>query len=72
MHGCSRYLQAVVSALASNIVSDIVSEDSMGLGMIASGRMGTKKARRLMWAGHPCVVCDVHSEAVQSPAKEYA
>ena len=68
MHGCSRYLQAVVSALASNIVS----EDSMGLGMIASGRMGTKKARRLMWAGHPCVVCDVHSEAVQSPAKEYA
>jgi 6-phosphogluconate dehydrogenase len=44
----------------------------MELGMIGLGRMGTNMVRRLMRAGHQCVVYDIHSEAVQSLAKEGA
>ncbi|MGA2569910.1 MAG: NAD(P)-binding domain-containing protein [Terracidiphilus sp.] len=40
--------------------------------MIALGRMGTNMARRLMRAGHQCVVYDLHSEAVQALVKEGA
>src|ERR1700728_1955757 len=41
----------------------------MELGMIGLGRMGMNMVRRLMRAGHQCVVYDVHSETVQSLAK---
>jgi 6-phosphogluconate dehydrogenase len=44
----------------------------MELGMIGLGRMGTNMVRRLMQAGHQCVVYDLHSEAVQALAKEGA
>jgi 6-phosphogluconate dehydrogenase len=44
----------------------------MQLGMIGLGRMGMNMVRRLMRAGHECAVYDVHSETVQSLAKEGA
>ena len=44
----------------------------MQLGMIGLGRMGANMVRRLLQAGHACVVYDIHSEAVQSLAKEGA
>ncbi len=44
----------------------------MELGMIGLGRMGTNMVRRLMRAGHQCVVYDIHSDAVQSLVKEGA
>ena len=44
----------------------------MELGMIGLGRMGTNMVRRLMRAGHQCVVYDLHAEAVQALAKEGA
>src|SRR5208283_2210912 len=47
-------------------------EGSMELGMIGLGRMGNNMVRRLMKAGHQCVVYDIHSEAVQSLVKEGA
>ena len=34
----------------------------MQLGMIGLGRMGSSMVRRLLKAGHPCVVYDVHPE----------
>ena len=37
----------------------------MELGMIGLGRMGNNMVRRLLRAGHRCVVYDVHAEAVQ-------
>lgn len=44
----------------------------MQLGMIGLGRMGANMVRRLMRAGHQCVVFDVHPEAVQALAREGA
>jgi 6-phosphogluconate dehydrogenase len=44
----------------------------MELGMIGLGRMGTNMVRRLMKAGHRCVVYDLQTEAVQTIAKEGA
>jgi 6-phosphogluconate dehydrogenase len=44
----------------------------MELGMIGLGRMGTNMVRRLMRAGHQCVVYDLHPEAVQALVKEGA
>ena len=44
--------------------------EHMELGMIGLGRMGTNMVRRLMRAGHQCVVYDIHSEAVQSLARK--
>lgn len=44
----------------------------MQLGMIGLGRMGANMVRRLMRAGHECVVYDVHAEAVQTLADEGA
>ncbi len=44
----------------------------MELGMIGLGRMGNNMVRRLMRAGHQCVVYDIHPEAVQSLVKEGA
>ena len=38
----------------------------MQLGMIGLGRMGTNMVRRLMKAGHQCVVYDVQPDAVQA------
>jgi 6-phosphogluconate dehydrogenase len=40
--------------------------------MIGLGRMGTNMVRRLLKAGHQCVVYDIHPEAVQALAKEKA
>jgi 6-phosphogluconate dehydrogenase len=44
----------------------------MQLGMIGLGRMGINMVRRLMKAGHQCVVYDIHSEAVKAIAAEGA
>ena len=44
----------------------------MELGMIGLGRMGTNMVRRLMKAGHRCVVFDLHQEAVGALADEGA
>ena len=44
----------------------------MELGMIGLGRMGSNMVRRLMRAGHHCVVYDLHPEAVQAIAKDGA
>ena len=42
----------------------------MQLGMIGLGRMGANMVRRLLRAGHACVVYDIHPEAVQSLARK--
>jgi 6-phosphogluconate dehydrogenase len=44
----------------------------MQLGMIGLGRMGGNMVRRLMRAGHECVVYDVHPPAVKALAAEGA
>ena len=44
----------------------------MELGMIGLGRMGANMVRRLMKAGHTCVVQDVSAQAVQGLAREGA
>jgi 6-phosphogluconate dehydrogenase len=44
----------------------------MQLGIIGLGRMGANMARRLMRAGHECVVHDVAAEAVDALAREGA
>ena len=44
----------------------------MELGMIGLGRMGTNMVRRLLRAGHQCVVYDIHPEVVQALTKEKA
>jgi 6-phosphogluconate dehydrogenase len=44
----------------------------MELGMIGLGRMGINMVRRLMKAGHQCVVYDIHPEPVQSLVREGA
>ena len=44
----------------------------MQLGMIGLGRMGGNMVRRLMRAGHECVVFDVHPPAVRALADEGA
>src|SRR3954447_13056910 len=44
----------------------------MQLGMIGLGRMGSNMVRRLMRAGHECVVFDVSPKAVDDMAKEKA
>lgn len=42
----------------------------MELGMIGLGRMGNNMARRLMKAGHRCVVYDLQAESVNALVKE--
>jgi 6-phosphogluconate dehydrogenase len=44
----------------------------MKIGMIGLGRMGTGMVRRLMHAGHDCVVYDVHPAAVKKLQKDGA
>ena len=44
----------------------------MQLGMIGLGRMGTNMVRRLLRAGHSCVVHDLHPEPVQALVGEGA
>ena len=44
----------------------------MQLGMIGLGRMGANMVRRLMKAGHECVVYDVSADAVADLVKEGA
>ncbi len=44
----------------------------MQLGMIGLGRMGANMVRRLLKAGHECVVFDVAKEAVQALTKDNA
>ena len=44
----------------------------MELGMIGLGRMGTNMVRRLLRAGHQCVVYDLHPEAGQALVKDGA
>jgi 6-phosphogluconate dehydrogenase len=44
----------------------------MQVGMVGLGRMGANMARRLLRAGHECVVSDHHPESVQALAREGA
>src|ERR1700685_3482201 len=44
----------------------------MQLGMIGLGRMGANMVRRLLKAGHQCVVFDMSAKAVEDLAKEKA
>lgn len=44
----------------------------MQLGMIGLGRMGANMVKRLMKAGHQCVVCDTHQDAVDKLVQEGA
>ena len=44
----------------------------MKLGMVGLGRMGANLVRRLLAAGHECVVFDIHPNAVAELAKEGA
>jgi 6-phosphogluconate dehydrogenase len=44
----------------------------MQLGMIGLGRMGNQMVRRLLGAGHSCVVYDIHPEAVAALSQEKA
>jgi 6-phosphogluconate dehydrogenase len=44
----------------------------MELGMIGLGRMGNNMVKRLMRAGHQCVVYDLHAEVVAALVKEGA
>ncbi len=44
----------------------------MELGMIGLGRMGANMVRRLLHAGHQCIVYDVHPEPVQELVREGA
>jgi 6-phosphogluconate dehydrogenase len=44
----------------------------MELGMIGLGRMGTNMVRRLLRAGHECIVYDLHPEVAQALAKDGA
>ena len=44
----------------------------MQLGMVGLGRMGAGMVRRLMRAGHECVVYDVSADAVRALAAEGA
>jgi 6-phosphogluconate dehydrogenase len=44
----------------------------MQLGLVGLGRMGANMARRLMKAGHTCVVSDLNAEAVAAMARDGA
>ena len=44
----------------------------MQLGMVGLGRMGANMVRRLMKAGHECVVFDMSQQTVQELVKEKA
>ena len=44
----------------------------MEIGMIGLGRMGNNMVRRLLRAGHRCVVYDIHPEAIQALVQEGA
>ena len=44
----------------------------MQLGMVGLGRMGANIVRRLMHAGHECVVYDVNPDAIKELAQEGA
>ena len=46
--------------------------DIVQLGMIGMGRMGANMARRLMRAGHECIVFDVSPKAVAAMEDEGA
>jgi len=47
-------------------------EVAVQIGMVGLGRMGANMVRRLMGAGHSCVVYDVSADAVQALVKEGA
>ncbi len=44
----------------------------MQLGMVGLGRMGANMVRRLMKAGHECVVFDMFPKSVEELVKEKA
>jgi 6-phosphogluconate dehydrogenase (decarboxylating) len=44
----------------------------MQIGIVGLGRMGGDMTRRLLRAGHRCVVYDIHPDAVQALASEGA
>jgi 6-phosphogluconate dehydrogenase len=50
----------------------LIKEFAMQLGMIGLGRMGGNMVRRLLKAGHQCVVFDRSAQAVQELTKEKA
>jgi 6-phosphogluconate dehydrogenase len=56
----------------ARVVALLRKEHDMELGMIGLGRMGTNMVRRLLRAGHRCVVYDLHPEAVRVLVEEGA
>jgi len=50
----------------------MTTDNSMQLGMVGLGRMGSNLVRRLMRGGHRCVVYDVNAAAVSALASEGA
>ena len=44
----------------------------MKLGMVGLGRMGSNMVRRLIAAGHSCVVFDIDTKTVERLAKQSA
>jgi 6-phosphogluconate dehydrogenase len=61
-----------IRIFAVRALGGLAKELNMQLGMIGLGRMGANMVRRLMRAGHECVVFDVSQDAVTSLAKEGA
>jgi len=51
---------------------DIEKEDNMQIGMVGLGRMGGNMVRRLLRAGHQCVVHDLNPDNVAALVKEGA
>jgi 6-phosphogluconate dehydrogenase len=57
---------------AGGRTAERIERNSMEVGMIGLGRMGTNMVQRLQKAGHHCVVYDTNQETVQALAKEGA
>ena len=56
----------------SNRYFRIISESDMQIGIIGLGKMGGNMSRRLMKAGHSCVVFDANAKPRDALAKEGA
>jgi 6-phosphogluconate dehydrogenase len=58
--------------MTEGAIDRIIAEDPMQLGMIGLGRMGGNIVRRLIAAGHECVVYDTNPASVRALAAEGA
>jgi len=58
------------SVCGTIVVTQAIKENNMELGMIGLGRMGINMVRRLLRAGHQCVVYNHQPEVVQVLVKK--